>query len=522
MSKIKYNKAAEIQTTSCHSSRPSMTRRDFIVRTAGATANVMFAPSVLSLLSSVAYGACGDEAIVAPVPFICVDLGGGGNLAGSNVMVGGQGGQEDVLPEYGSLGIGSTRAPVNPGMTSTLVDGGLQFHVDSAFFAGLANELSPEARAKVDGSIFCARSSDDTNTNPHSPLYWIARAQLAVGVRGELTNLVGTANSASGGRAAAPARSIDPAFRPVVLNSPADAQNLVNVGLLPNWLAVNSSDAKLKERANRVLASVNRMSSYQLDRFSQLDLPGQVKALVDCGYLKSSGAVNKYLGNNAAIDPAADPIFQQAFDLSGTDTTINGIARSGVATDRVNAAAGIAKLVLGGMAGAGTITYGGYDYHANDRNVTDNRDLEAGHVVGALINAAAAVGKDLMIYIFTDGGLSSDPSQQDNVTIANTGITNIAKPRWVGDNGTKSSAILLVYRHAGFAKARKHQIGSYNPNAAVDAGATLISNNVENLSKAVVANYLSLYGKEGMLQTVVGDNPFGTNLSQYLAFSKLR
>jgi hypothetical protein len=54
----------------------------------------------------------------------------------------------------------------------------------------------------------------------------------------------------------------------------------------------------------------------------------------------------------------------------------------------------------------------------------------------------------------------------------------------------------------------------------VDLTASLISNNVTNLAKAVVGNYLALSGRESTLESIVGDNPFGNNLNDYLIFNK--
>ncbi len=51
-----------------------------------------------------------------PVPFICFDLAGGANMAGSNVLVGGQGGQFDLLTTqgYSKLGLPGDMVPGVP------------------------------------------------------------------------------------------------------------------------------------------------------------------------------------------------------------------------------------------------------------------------------------------------------------------------------------------------------------------------------------------------------------------------
>lgn len=76
------------------------------------------------------------------IPFICFDLAGGANTAGSNVLVGGAGGQLDFLSTagYNAMGLpGDMIPPVVSGVTGqdhidqTL---GLAFHTDSAFLRG--------------------------------------------------------------------------------------------------------------------------------------------------------------------------------------------------------------------------------------------------------------------------------------------------------------------------------------------------------------------------------------------------
>jgi hypothetical protein len=179
---------------------------------------------------------------------------------------------------------------------------------------------------------------------------------------------------------------------------------------------------------------------------------------------------------------------------------------------------------LNGLANAGTLSFGGYDYHNGQRNATDDMDRRAGHIAGALINAAHALGQDLVIYLYTDGGLSSGSNAQASTIQIESATTpgtftqaQVNKHQFTGDNGTKSMSALLWYRNAGLKMATKHQIGAYNESASVDRGATLISDNVENLTKAVVANYLAIAGREGSLVGVVGDNPFGGGIGDVIA-----
>ena len=71
------------------------------------------------------------------VPFIAFDLSGGANIAGSNVLIGKQGGQQDFLSTagYSKLGLPGDMTPNLPNQIDQSF--GLAFHIDSAFLRGL-------------------------------------------------------------------------------------------------------------------------------------------------------------------------------------------------------------------------------------------------------------------------------------------------------------------------------------------------------------------------------------------------
>ena len=103
-------------------SRPR-TRREFVAQSFMTGAATVLAPSLFGLLTprKARAALAGDiSALLAPcgitlgaglIPFICFDLAGGGNIAGSNVLVGGPGGQLDFLTTagYNKLGLPGTR-----------------------------------------------------------------------------------------------------------------------------------------------------------------------------------------------------------------------------------------------------------------------------------------------------------------------------------------------------------------------------------------------------------------------------
>src|SRR6185295_7726097 len=95
--------------------------------------------------------ACGISNGAGKIPFICFDLAGGGNIAGSNVLVG-QKGQLDALSTagYSKLGLPGTMIPgvaettALPGSNGdhTNTQLGLAFHADSAYLRGMQSRMS--------------------------------------------------------------------------------------------------------------------------------------------------------------------------------------------------------------------------------------------------------------------------------------------------------------------------------------------------------------------------------------------
>lgn len=153
------------------------------------------------------------------IPFICFDLAGGANIAGSNVLMGKAGGQMDFLTTagYNKLGLPGDMLPSDPAFVNEEL--GLAFHSDSGFLRGIMQSTSASTRAGVDGAIIAARSENDTGNNPHNPMYGIYKA----GANGELLTLIGSQSSESGGNSMAPMNLIDPEVRPTKVDRPSDA-----------------------------------------------------------------------------------------------------------------------------------------------------------------------------------------------------------------------------------------------------------------------------------------------------------
>jgi len=443
------------------------------------------APDILPLLTS-----CGIQAGAGKIPFIVFDLAGGGNIAGSNALVGGKGGQLDFLTTagYNKLGLPGNMIPNSSMGAGNFVDQsmGIAMHSDSAYLRGIKARASASTVANMNGSVIPSISQTDTNLNQQNPLYGIH----AAGAAGDLLVLIGTEATASGGNSMAPSYMIDPTVNPTVVTKPSDVTGLVNTGSLVGLL--NQADAV------NVLESVERISAAKLGQVST-GLPSaddtKVKNLVQCSYVDSAYLVDKYGNALQALDPTQDPhitgsggIFSAA-DLQNKDFL---------------ATASVMKMVINGYAGGGTIELGGYDYHDSTRATGEGRDFMAGQCIGACLEYAARVGVPLMICVISDGSLVSS-GMPDN------SVGGRGKGAWMADNTATAAALMLVFDPRSKPSAIMNQIGYYNSDGTVNATGSPAANSVTLLAETMVLNYMALHGLAGGFQalTYINGQPSG-------------
>ena len=417
------------------------------------------------------------------------------------MLVGGPGGQLDFLSTagYERQGLPGDMIPpiVNPNtQTNDFVDTtlGLAFHSDSAFLRGMMARISPATAANINGAVIPARSDNDTGNNPHNPMYGIA----AAGARGELLSLVGSENSDSGGNSMAPASMINLTLRPTKIDRPSDATGLVDVGDLTSVLS--------QQDAVTVMESIYRISEQKLDAISTGGDPvihpeDVVEDLVKCGYLKSADLADRF-GNPGTLNPllddeivtGADPIFDPN-ELQGGGRDAREFLKT----------ASVMKMVINGYAGAGTIEMGGYDYHGGRRAEGEVKDFRAGQCMGACLEYAARMQKPLMLYVMSDGSLSSNGAIDDTED-------GRGKGEWSSDNSSTAATFFLVYDPNGRPEliAPSHQqIGWMRPDGAVETSATPAANNVNLLTETVVLNYLALHGENALFGNVLPSHSLG-------------
>jgi hypothetical protein len=472
-----------------------ITRRDFLAQGFISGAAMIMAPSLFGLFKSqaaYAQGAadCNLAVGAGRIPFVCFDLAGGANIAGSNVLVGGPGGQLDFLSPagYEKLGLPSTMLPSLAGQVNTEL--GLAFHTDSAFLRGILSKTSATTRANVNGVVICARSENDTGNNPHNPMYGINKA----GADGNLVTLIGTEPSDSGGNSIAPMSMVDPAARPTKVSTPTDVTGLVDTGRLAQLLA--------PEDAAAVMSAVEQISESKLQHMTEDAI---VEQLIRCGYVESTSLVSTF-GNPALLNPLTDPNITTIF----SNNELN--------QDKNRKTASVMKLAVNGFAGAGTIEFGGYDYHDGTRATGEIRDFEAGVAMGAVLEYAALVGQQVMVYVFSDGALDSDGSLDNSAD-------GRGKGRWRGDNQSTAAVFMLVYDPAGrppLVSPARQQLGYYRMSGDVETASSRVANNVTLLAEAVVLNYMALHDDVGRFATALPSHGLGADVNNLIAFAPIR
>jgi hypothetical protein len=487
-----------------------VTRRDFIaqgmqrggVALAGASVFSLFgqprtAQAAMSGDLQALKAACGFAVQGAgKIPFIAFDLAGGANLVGSEILVGGQGGQLDFLSTAGYANVGlpgdmvpnapNAASPTNNFINTSL---GAAWHSDGAILRGILSKVSPATAANINAAVIPARSENDTGNNPHNPMYGIYKA----GADGSLLTLIGSRASESGGNSMAPLSTIDPAATPTKVDRTSDVTGLVDTGKLVGLL--DQSDAVA------VMEAIQRISDQKLANTQPKTVTRDevVRELVRCNYVKAADLTDRF-GNPSSLNPELDPAILEG--APGASSPIfSRAAFDGDAEFRKTAA--VMKLVLEGYAGAGTVTMGGYDYHGQGRATGEVRNFRAGQCIGACLEYAARKGVPLMLYVFSDGAISS------GTTLDNT-VDGRGKFMWTSDNQSTAATFFLVYNPAGrpqlfsgdsIPAARHQQLGYFRPDASVETSGTPAANNVNLLVETVVLNYMALHGEQNRFGT---------------------
>jgi hypothetical protein len=503
--------------------RRPVTRRDFLAAGMLSSQAMVLAPAWLAALlkpnragaalaadiqAMLGPGQCNVPTAAGGIPFICFDLAGGANLVGSEVIVGTQGGQSNFLSTagYEKLGVPGNMVPSSSANIDPSL--GLLWQKDGAIKRGILSvATTPATAAGTSGAVFCAQSQNDTQANPLNPMYGIAMA----GAQGLLLTLIGNQSSVSGGNSMAIAALINPALQPTTIAQPSDATGLVGSsgsGADPTSVAVLESQVRISggaapyvpgsETSIAGALSAPNGATPGVQLYTDPTADTQLKNQVRCAYAKSAYTADAF-GSPGALDPTQDqlivggssPIFTQA-QFSDSD---------------VASTATVMKLVIDGYAGAGTIALGGFDYHDGTRATGETRNFQAGQMIGAVLEYAQRKSKPVMIYVISDGSLSS------NLMVDNSAAGR-GKLGWQGDNSSVSSTFFLVYSPSGRPQllngAPGQQIGYFSSDGSVVSTSSPAANSVSQIGYLAILNYMGLLGTVNQFSTLFPANGLGS------------
>jgi hypothetical protein len=309
---------------------------------------------------------------------------------------------------------------------------------------------------------------------------------------------------------------INPKYQPTKVSQPSDVVGLVDTGQLVGLLSASDATA--------VLESIYRISKQRMNNTpgltTGLTADQVVKDLVNCGYLKAADVADRF--GNVVLDPGKDPLIVGPTGIF-SDAEWNG---GGTDQQEFRKTASIMKLVVEGFAGAGCIQLGGYDYHGGMRQEGEVKDFRAGKCMGAVLEFAARKGVPLMMYVFSDGSLSSGG------TIDNS-VNGRGKGEWTSDNQDTASPFFLVYNPGhrpqiftgsdGLTAAQHQQLGAFSADGNVMRAATPGANNVNLLVETVLLNYMALHQEQGLFGTKFATNGLGnaTSLDRLTALAPI-
>jgi hypothetical protein len=382
---------------------------------------------------------------------------------------------------------------------------GLLWQADGAIKRGIMTKATAATAAGTSGAVFCAMSQNDTQANPHNPMYGIARA----GAQGQLLNLIGTESSVSGGNSMAPMAiggiPIDPSLQPTTISQPSDATSLVpippggkqdplSVAVLESQTRISAGTTPQSGSGDTAAftgaLSAPNVSTPGVQLYTDPNTDAALKNQVRCAYVKAANTANLF-GNPAALDPTQDP------NIAGGGVPI--FTASDFQDSDVAKTATVMKLVIDGFAGAGTITLNGYDYHDGTRASGEMRNFKAGQLIGAVLEYAHRQGKPVMIYVLSDGSLNSN-------SMIDSSVDGRGKLGWQGDNESVASTFFLVYSPKGRPALRNgaagQQIGYFSADGSVVSTSSPAANSVTQLVELVILNYMGLMGRDGQFQTL--------------------
>lgn len=445
-------KLADYQKSTGH--RKPVTRREFLNSGLIAFSGMMFAPSITSLFTkhNIAHAAESCAAAGGPslAPFVNLNLSGGAALM-ANLVPMDAGGQP--LPSYSIMGLGRTPtfrdAFANNAKWNGTGNG-------SGILRGIQSAASNSILNRSVAFTICSRSSDDSGTNPMN----IAGLVTNAGLVGEKLANLGSRDSDTGVRHKAAFGVTPPAPLRV-----RDVNDVIDSIGFSGQLSNLNTNQQL-----RLAKMIKNLSDRQARELASLSGGENLKNLVACA--TGTNIANVQAGT-AGIDPRQNNALSSIWDFNERSDRAYGAMVSNA---------------LNGNAGAVCLEMGGYDYHGQNRTNTDQKDFNAGVVIGKTLATADNLNQKVFIHVTTDGSVSS---------VNSSGPSNFR-----GDRGGASTQIIIMFDPSGAPQSiGSHQIGNFTAGQAVDE--KTIVGNVEAGAAAAFVNWAKFSGQVDLIQKVL-------------------
>jgi hypothetical protein len=449
------------------------TRREFLGYGMIPFAASTFMPNLMQVLSPHVAGA---QSAACPaggstlIPFIQLNLSGGAGLMANFLP---HDLNRNPLANYSIMGVGAggANAPIvrefgNVPFAGDRGDGTLISNV----LIGIRERASQATRDKTAFVGVCVRSRDDSSENPYGMNGLVHRAGLV----GSVLPHLGTEDRATGINQM-PVLYAPPA--PLVVNGFRDVSNaLAYTASLGTAL-----NAAQRERLTKLISD---LSGTQARKLASINSGAAVQQVVECAGIKNVDLVRAGAGQ---VDPRGNAAVSTVWGINAQ--TANNNESLVFATMVFNC--------LNGQAGSASLNMGGYDYHGNARDVTNTRDLNAGRVIGNILQTAEVMNRPLFLYVTSDGSVSSTDSAD-------------RQSQFNSDRGSAGCAYLIMYRPGGRPVTTDFQIGHFDrlrnnviesTQAADDT--TIVGGSPELATQAAFANYCRMNNRMDLYSLVV-------------------
>jgi hypothetical protein len=450
-----------------------LSRRELLSHGFWASAATVLMPSIPLLWAKDARAAdCGGGTSNNTLPFITFDMAGGAGLHG-NVLVGKQGGPNDLLASYDLCGW-DPRA-------SAAIDArfGLPMSAKySKLLAGMLSVMSPAAQANFRMGSVCHFSQLDTTSNKLN----IAALVAAAGGNGSIVDKgFGTRQSASGGNS--DPLTAFPTLTPVAAKSVDDIVGAARFGGTSLSTLTPAHRSEIATRARDI--SAMQREALKSGRNGQLlyDLSG-------CVYDKDLAYAS---GGETALDPRLDTAAQAVFGINAqTAATSNDALMAGVIVNAIS-----------GKSGPGIWTLGDCDYHTGEQTKGDTQDNAMGVAIGRAVEYANRIQKPFFFHLLTDGSLSPNRGTRNWSQDTNEGMSLFGYYLPTG---------VPKYVHDG-----QMQIGAFTDGQTVDRS-TAVGSAARLGALAVFANYCNVANKMAAFDQLAPNSFPADVLKQLLVF----